>query len=81
MGMIVSWPVLAQQQKSATSISELEEIEDRNMEYLRQIHEISKNYPDFSYKYTMEDGEIKDVKVTGVDDRVEKNGLKLFYSI
>jgi TonB family protein len=77
MGMIVSWPVLAQQQKSVTSISELEEIEDRNMEYLRQIHEISKNYPEFSYKYTMEDGEIKDVTVIGVDDRVDKKRLEV----
>ena len=70
-------PSFAQNQETVNTISELEELEDRNLEYLKQIHRIVKDYPSFSYNYTIEDGEVKDVKVTGVDDQVDRKRLEV----
>ncbi len=70
-------PVQAQNQKSVESISELEEMEDQNTDYLKQIHKIAKEYPEFSYKYTIEDGEIQDVVVTGVDNTIDRKRMEV----
>lgn len=77
LGMVVSIPGYSQNQKSVESISELEDLEDRNLDYLKQIHKIVKDYPAFSYTYTIEDGEIQDVEVTGVDNSVDRKRLEV----
>lgn len=45
----------AQQAGNDLSGSDLERMQDRNMNYLFQINEIVKDYPAFSYSYKMND--------------------------
>ncbi|MFW6371603.1 MAG: TonB family protein [Bacteroidota bacterium] len=77
LAVLIALPVQAQTEKSVESFSELEEMEDINTENLKQIHKVAEKYPEFSYKYTMEDGEIQDVVVTGVDNTVDKKRLEV----
>ncbi len=58
-------------------ISDLERMEDQNMDYMNQIYNIVKNYPAFSYSYNIEDGKIQDVTVEGVDDNLDKKRLEV----
>lgn len=67
----------AQQDDSKLSGSELERMQDRNMNYMFQINEIIKDYPAFSYSYKMKDGELDDVVVTGVDNEIDRKKLEV----
>ncbi len=67
----------AQQNGEQLSGSELEDMEDRNMNYLMQINEIVKDYPAFSYSYKMNDGKLQDVVVTGVDNDIDRKKLEV----
>lgn len=64
-------------QDDGLSGSELEKLQDRNMDYMVQINEIVKNYPAFSYSYKMDDGKIQDVQVTGVDNEIDRKKLEV----
>lgn len=76
--LLISLPVLVvEAQENRGSEGDLEEIQDRNMEYLNQINEITKNYPAFSYSYKMEDGKLSDVIVTGVESSVDRKRLEI----
>ncbi len=77
LGLLMNFPSQAQNQETVNSMSDLEDLEDRNLDYLKQIHKIGKDYPAFSYTYTIEDGEIQDVSVTGVDDVVDMKRLEV----
>lgn len=65
------------QQENSMSQSELEEMQDVNMNYLFQINEIVKDYPAFSYSYTMKDGKLADVTVEGVDHQIKRKQLEV----
>ena len=65
------------QKEDLSSFEDLEKMEDRNLDYMRQIHEIVQNYPSFSYTYTLEDGEVQDVVVTGVDREIDKKRIEV----
>jgi hypothetical protein len=65
------------QDESTMSQSDLEEMQDVNMNYLFQINEIVKDYPAFSYAYSMEDGKLADVTVTGVDHEIKRKQLEV----
>ncbi|WP_425638078.1 energy transducer TonB [Algoriphagus yeomjeoni] len=67
----------AQAQDYLLTSSEIEILQDQDMEYMKQIHEITKDYPAFSYNYTIEDGEVKDVTVTGIDNFNDKKRLEV----
>ncbi len=58
-------------------ISNLERMEDENMDYLDQIYQIVKDYPAFSYTYNMEDGKVSDVVVEGVDNNLDRKRLEV----
>lgn len=75
--LILFSPLQAQQKGESLSESELERLEDRNMNYLIQINEIVKNYPAFSYSYKMDDGKLQDVVVTGVDNDMDRKKLEV----
>lgn len=76
--LLLSLPVLlVEAQENQGSEGNLEGIQDRNMEYLNQINEITKNYPAFSYSYKMEDGKLSDVIVTGVESNVDRKRLEI----
>jgi TonB family protein len=67
----------ANAQNQVSSMQELEMKEDENMEYIKTINKIIKDYPTFSYSYVIEDGEIVDVEVVGVDNVIEKKRLEV----
>ncbi|MFW6257640.1 MAG: energy transducer TonB, partial [Prolixibacteraceae bacterium] len=57
--------------------SDLEKMQEQSMDYMKQIHEITKDYPAFSYTYTIDDGEVQDVTVTGVEDVIDRKRLEV----
>lgn len=67
----------AQQAGNDLSGSDLERMQDRNMNYLFQINEIVKDYPAFSYSYKMNDGKLQDVTVTGVEHDIDRKKLEV----
>lgn len=71
---LMAFTVNAQQNMSD---SDMEKIQDENMDYVRQIAKIVKDYPAFSYSYEIEDGEVVDVNVTGVEDVIDKKKLEV----
>lgn len=56
---------------------DMEDLQDENMDYLKQIYRITKDYPQFSYTYTIDDGEVEDVVVTGVEDIIDRKRLEV----
>ena len=54
---------------------DLEELKDESEQLYRKIHRLIKDYPDFSYTYVVEDGEIEEVIVEGVDDAMDARRL------
>ncbi len=64
-------------QDEVSSKSELEEIQDQNLDYMKQIHRIIKDYPAFSYTCKMEDGKVTDVEVNGVDNSMDRKKLEV----
>ncbi len=67
----------AQQQDKRSWSSEMESIQDENMGYMKQIHEIIKDYPAFSYSYKFDDGKVSDVVVTGVENDIDRKRLEV----
>ena len=65
------------QEDEITSITEMEQIQDENMDYMKQIHKIIRDYPAFSYSYDIDDGKVEDVTVTGVDNNIDKKRLEV----
>ena len=65
------------QEITLVTIGDMENIQDQNMDYMKQIHKITKNYPAFSYEYTTEDGKVTDVTVTGVEHNMDRKRLEV----
>jgi hypothetical protein len=65
------------QEITLVTIGDMENIQDQNMDYMKQIHNITKNYPAFSYEYTLEDGKVADVTVTGVEHNMDRKRLEV----
>lgn len=61
----------------AQDYTELEEMQDKSMDYVRQIYKIVDQYPAFAYEYQFENGEVKNVTVTGVDNELDKKRLEV----
>lgn len=59
------------------SDSKMEKLQDENMDYVRQIAKIVKDYPAFSYSYEIEDGKVVDVNVSGVEDIIDRKKLEV----
>ena len=60
ISLVMMNSIRAQDTKTTDSFATLEAMQDANMNYLKEIYRIIKNYPQFSYEYTMENGEVKD---------------------
>ena len=73
--ILLAVPSNAQEKK--VKGSEMEKVQEENMEYMKQIHKIAEDYPAFSYTYTLEDGEVKDVTVTGVEHDIDRKRLEV----
>ncbi len=65
------------QKTTVITNSEMEELQDQNMDYMEQIDKIIEDYPDFSYSYVMKDGKLADVEVTGVDNVIDMKKLEV----
>jgi len=65
------------QKTVSDDFSEIEFVQDENMDYLKKIYKIIKKYPSFSYTYNLEDGEVKNVSVTGVENEMDKKRLEV----
>ena len=65
------------QQTKSMSLSELEKLEDENMDYLKQVYKVVKDYPAFSYTYSMEDNQVQNVTVTGIYSDIERKRLEV----
>ena len=74
--MLMAGNVNAQKYDLNTS-SDLELLEQKNMDYMKQIDKIIKDYPGFEYNYTFEDGKLKNVTVTGVDNVIDRKRLEV----
>ena len=57
---------------------DLEDLQERKEGYYIDIYKIVKEYPNFTYEYIYQNGELKDVKVTGVDRTMDKKRLELY---
>ncbi len=73
---LAMFPAGAQDSNTMNS-SDLEKLQDQDMDYMKQIHKIIKDYPAFSYSYTMNDGKVEDVSVTGVDNVIDRKRLEV----
>lgn len=67
----------ANAQRDDITSSSLEEIQDENMDYMKQISKIIKDYPAFAYTYDIEDGKVVNVNVTGVEDDIDRKKLEV----
>ncbi len=65
------------QEKTVSSTSEIEQMQDENMDYLNQINNITRDWPKFSYTYSIENGKVTDVTVTGVEDIMDRKRLEV----
>ncbi len=78
MLMLAFVPASAQKNNMMGSNSDMEKIQDQNMEYLKKINEIIKDYPAFSYSYKFDNGKLSDVVVTGVDNEIDRKKLEVY---
>lgn len=79
LGFLISVAVLplkAQEKKVKTAYS-VKSMEHHDMEYADQLKEIIDKYPAFAFKYSLEDGKVQDVVVTGVDDEIDRKRLEV----
>ena len=67
----------ANAQRDDLTSSELEKLEDENMDYMKQISKIIKDYPNFAYTYDIEDGKVVNVNVTGVEKDIDRKKLEV----
>lgn len=67
----------ANAQRDDLTSSELEKIQDENMDYMSQISKIVKDYPSFAYTYDIEDGKVVNVNVTGVEKDIDRKKLEV----
>ena len=74
--MLIAGNANAQKYDLSTT-SDLELLEQRNMDYMKQIDQIIKDYSGFKYNYTFENGKLKDVTVTGVDNVIDRKRLEV----
>jgi len=65
------------QETTVITIGQMEKLQDQDMDYLKQIHKIIKDYPAFSYTYTMNDGKVEDVTVKGVENVIDRKRLEV----
>lgn len=69
-------PVNAQEKRVKKSYS-VNTMQDQHMEYSDQLKEIIEKYPAVAFKYSIEDGKVQDVVVTGIDDEIERKQLEV----
>ncbi|AHW61906.1 TonB protein C-terminal [Draconibacterium orientale] len=79
LGFLISVAVLplqAQDKKVKTAFT-TNDMHNQDMEYTNQLKEIVEKYPAFTFKYGIEDGEVQDVVVTGIDNEIDRKRLEV----
>ena len=76
--LLLACTMPAYSQEAVTGdLSRLEQLQNKNMDYIRQLNRITDDYPLFSYHYEMENGIVKDVTVTGVKNELDTRKIKV----
>ena len=76
--LILIIPAMTQINAQEKEYKDLEDLQDRKENYYVDIYNVVKEYPDFTYEYIYKKGELKDVKVTGVDRVMDQKRLELY---
>lgn len=66
------------QEVKKNDFEKIEYLQSENMDYMRKIYKIVEDYPAFAYSYDLEDGELRSVSVTGVEDELDKKRLEVY---
>ncbi len=74
---MVAFTPLEAQEKQVKNAYTVNNMEDQHMEYSDQLKEIINKYPAFAFKYSIEDGKVQNVVVTGVDDEIDRKQLEV----
>ncbi len=74
--LLMVTPAMAQKNKVKRN-RDMEQLQRENMSYLKEIDQIIQNYPEFEYSYTIDNGKLKDVTVTGVDNEMDRKHLEV----
>lgn len=68
--------------KADIQYNKLEKMQDNIESNLIEVYGIIEEYPDFSYEYVYEDGILKDVKVSGIDNPTHQEDVAtLIYNV
>ena len=70
----VFFPSMAQE---VISFSQLEKLQDKNMDNIETICKITKSYPAFAYTFEKVNDEINSITITGVENEMDKEKLKV----
>ncbi|QIA07017.1 energy transducer TonB [Draconibacterium halophilum] len=69
-------PLKAQENHVKTVYTE-NSMEHHHMEYADQLKAIIDKYPAFTFKYSIENGEVQDVVVSGIDDKIDRKRMEV----
>jgi hypothetical protein len=56
---------------------DIDNMKHQDMDYVQQINDIIETYPAFTYNYSIEDGKVTDVTITGIDNEVDRKRLEV----
>ncbi len=56
---------------------DLEDLQDASMRGIIEVYQIVSDYPDFKYRFEMQDGEVEDVIVENVDNSMDRKRLEV----
>ena len=60
-----------------SSSNELKELEGKNLSYINEINQITKQFPEAEYSYNFANGKLKDVTVSGIDDIMKRQRIEV----
>ena len=60
-----------------SSSDDLKAIEGNNTNYINEINKITQQFPEAEYSYVFDNGKLKDVNVTGIDDVMTQQHLEV----
>ena len=60
-----------------SSSKEFRQLEGNNANYIKELDKITQQFPEAEYSYEFDNGKLKDVSVTGIDDIVKRKHLEV----
>lgn len=65
------------QEVGNNDFAQLENLQNKKMDYVRKLNRIVNKYPLFSYQYNIKDGKVNSVTVTGIDNDIDTKQVKV----